>query len=218
MSNNSSSNQSVNDAIAKVRSEDTLVQNEGVQELIGIGPPAVSGILAVIDQLPAAQKAQAMYALSEIADPSARSAFQLGLSSDDRRVRAYSAVGLSRIGDADALKALIQTINDAPDPLHHDLTPSVFALGTYGLEAIGELLDLLLDEDQDTRLHAQRALQMIIGELHGFEFGKGYPTPEAEREAQADWQDNGNYDYAAPAETRLASVEKWREWLRKKKQ
>lgn len=218
MSHNSSSNESVKDAIAKVRSEDTLVQNEGVEELIGIGPAAAPALLAVIDELPAAQKAQAMYALSEIADASARSAFKLGLSHDDPQIRAYSAVGLSRIKDPDALKALIQTLNDAADPLHHDLTPAVFALGSFGLDAVSELLELLLDEDADNRLHAQRALQMIVGRLHGFEYGQGYPTPEAESEAEAEWQDNGNYEYDAPATARIASVKKWQEWLRKRKQ
>ena len=218
MSSNSSTNQSVNDAIAKVRAEDTLVQNEGVEELIGIGPPAAPALLAVINELPAAQKAQAMYALSEIGDASARSAFKLGLSDADPHIRSYSAVGLSRIKDPDALKALIQTINDAADPLHHDLTPAVFELGSFGLNAVSELLELLLSENEDNRLHAQRALQMIVGRLHGFEYGQGYPTPDAEREAQAAWHDNGNYEYDAPAATRIASVEKWREWLRKRKQ
>ncbi|MCM3870565.1 MAG: HEAT repeat domain-containing protein [Pyrinomonadaceae bacterium] len=218
MSDNSLSNQSVASAIAKIRSEDTLIQNDGVQELMHIGPPAVSALLTVVGEQQAAQRGQAMYALSEIADPRAQPAFKLGLSDDDERVRSYSAVGLSRIGDADALKALIQTINDAPDPLHLDLTPSVFALGSFGLDAAGELLELLLDEDQDTRLHAQRALEMIVGQRHGFKFGRGYPTPEAELEAQAEWQDNGNYDYAAPAAARIQSVEKLRDWPRKRKQ
>jgi len=209
---------STNDAIKKLRSDDVLTQNEGVQELIGIGRPAVSELITVLDDQSAGTRAQAMYALSQIGAPETAEAFKKGLSDEDERVRAYAAAGLSRINDPDALAAAIQTINDAPDEMHLDLTPSVFALAGMGLSAVTPLLDLLIADDENTRLHAQRALEMIVARRHGFEAGKGFPTEAARDDTEAEWQANGNYNYAAPAAERLASVEKWREWLRNEKQ
>lgn len=209
---------STNDAIKKLRSDDVLTQNEGVKELIGIGRPALSELVTVLDDESAGTRAQAMYALSEIAVPESADAFKKGLNDEDERVRAYSAAGLSHINDPDALAAAIQTINDAPDEAHLDLTPSVFALAGMGLNAVTPLLDLLTDDDENTRLHAQRALEIIVARRHGFEAGKGFPTEAARGDTEAEWQANGNYNYAASAAERLASIEKWREWLRNKKQ
>jgi len=209
---------STNDAINKLRSGDVLTQNDGVQELIAIGRPALSELVTVLDDQSAATRAQAMYALSEIGAPESADAFKKGLSDEDERVRAYAAAGLARINDPDALAATIQTINDAPVLTHLDLTPSVYALAEMGLSAVTPLLDLLIDDDENTRLHAQRALEMIIARRHGFEAGKGFPTEAARQDTEAEWQANGNYNYAAPAAERLASVEKWREWLRNEKQ
>ena len=95
------------------------------------------------------------------------------------------------------------------------MTPSVFALGGMGLSAAAELLSLLMDDDENTRLHAQRALETIIAGRHGFEVGKGFPTSETKENAEAEWRANGNYDYTADVASRAAAVEKWRDWLRK---
>jgi HEAT repeat protein len=216
MLDKSSSQPNLGEAMEKLRSADVLTQNEGVQELIQIGPPAVPELLSLVGDEGADQRAQTMYALSEIGAPEAAEAFKQGLHDKDERVRAYASVGLSRIGDSDSLEAAIQTINDAPNQMHLDLTPSVFALGGMGLSAVTALLDLMMNDDENTRLHAQRALEMIVGRQHGFEIGHGFPTPDAEQQALAQWQANGNFDYAAPAEARGAAVEKWRDWLRKK--
>src|SRR5215467_13878122 len=209
---------SVNDAIKKLRSDDVLTQNEGVQDLIGIGRPALSELVPVLNDESAGKRAQAMYALSEIGALESAEQFKKGLSDEDERVRAYAAAGLSRINDPDALTAAIQTINDAPDEAHLDLTPSVYALGGMGLSAVTPLLDLLIDNDENTRLHAQRALEMIVAGRQGFEIGKGFPTEAARESTEAEWQANGNYNYAASAAERLASVDKWRDWLRNEKQ
>jgi len=211
----SSSDESVNDAIKKLRSEDVLTQNEGVQELITIGQPAAAELLLLLDDKSAGTRAQSMYALSEIGTPKIAEAFKKGLRDEDERVRAYAATGLARIGDPDALAAAIQTLNDAPDEAHLDMTPSVSALGGMGLSAVGALLNLLMDDDENSRLHAQRALEMIIAGRHGFEVGKGFATSAAKENAEAEWRANGNYNYGAPAAARLAAEMKWRDWLRK---
>ena len=72
----SSSNESVNDAIKKLRSEDVLTQNEGVQELINIGRPAVAELLLLLGDKSAGRRAQSMYALSEVGAPETAEAFK----------------------------------------------------------------------------------------------------------------------------------------------
>jgi HEAT repeat protein len=213
-----SPDRALTDALAQLRSDDVLVQNEGVAALIGIGAAAVSSLLPLLDEKPAGLRAQVMYALARIAEPETAEAFQRGLKDSDERVRAYAADGLARIGHTDAMAASLQTLNDAPNEAHMDMTPAVYSLGKMGLKAVPELLDLLMSEDESTRLHAQRALEMILNGRHGFQFGQGFPTPEADNQARAEWQANGNYDYAADAASRAASVEKWRSWLATQKQ
>lgn len=207
-----SSNDALTAAVAKIRSEDVMAQNEGVAELIQIGATAVPVLLPLIDEV-ASIRAQAMYAISRIADPGTSEALKRGLQDNDDRVRAYAAEGLARIGHPDAVSACIRMINDAPDILHGDLTPCVTALAEMGLIAVPALLDLMMHEDEITRLHAQRALEMNLSRRHGFRGGLGFPSPAAEQQARAEWQANGNYDYAADAAARQAAVEKWRQWL-----
>src|ERR1043166_6292805 len=82
---------STNDAIKKLRSDDVLTQNEGVQELIRIGRPALSELVTVLDDQSAGKRAQAMYALSPIGAPERAEALKKGLSDGDERVKAYAA-------------------------------------------------------------------------------------------------------------------------------
>jgi HEAT repeat protein len=208
-----SSQNELTDAIAKVRSNDPLVQNEGVADLIKIGQPATAALLPLMSEGSADVRAQAMYALSEIADSGSRRAFRLGLEDDDERVRAYSAVGLARIGDPDAVDTLLRTLNDASDSLHLDITPAVLALGDMGLNVARALLSPLASDDQPTRMHAQRALERIIARRNGFEPGRGFPSKQAEEQSRLAWKANGDYDYAADAASRSASIELWRSWL-----
>ena len=181
--------------------------------VIRIGAAAVPALLPLLEDGEAGRRAQVMYALAQIAEPGTTEAFQHGLGNQDKRVRAYAAVGLARIEHPDALTACLQTLNDAPSPLHADMTPAVLALGQMGMRVVPALLDLLMDDHEFTRLHAQRALEMILDQRHGFRPGQGFPTPEAEEEARAEWKDNGGYDYSADAATRAAAVAKWQRWL-----
>src|SRR5207248_6211778 len=109
-------------------------------------------LLTLITDDSPVRRAQTMYALSEIRAHDAADAFLKGLRDSDERVRAYAASGLARIGHPNALAAAIETINDAPDQMHLDLTPSVFTLGRMGIPAAAELVELLMSEDQSIRL------------------------------------------------------------------
>src|SRR5919198_6603025 len=105
-------------------------------------------------------------------------ALRKALDDPDEQVRSEAAVALAELGEPEALDALIRTIDDAPDPLHLDMTPSVRALGAYGRDAFPPLLDLLDAPEELTRLHAQRALELAVYRRHGFVAGQGFPTAE----------------------------------------
>lgn len=204
-------------ALAALRSEDVLTQNEGVAAATQIGPTAVPGLLSLLDE-PGVSRAQVMYALAKIGDLRAQQVFAAGLHDSDERVQAYAAQGLVRIGHPDAMAACLQTLNDAPDELHLDRTPAVEALGAMGLKPVPSLLDLLMDEDRNTRIHAQRALESIAAQRHGFRPGHGFPDAQAEEATRAEWRANGDFQFDADRELRVQAVAKWRQWLQTAKE
>jgi HEAT repeat protein len=201
-------------ALTALNSEDVLTQNEGVESVIELGAVAVPPLLAALEKNEA-NRAQVMYALSQIADQRAAPALQASLRDADERVRAYAAQGLARIGDPEALEAILQTLDDAADELHLDITPSVQTLGGMGLKAVPPLLGRMMDENEMTRLHAQRALERILAWRHTPIAGEGILSPHAAKRVRSEWSANGDYDYSAPANERAASVEKWRQWLKR---
>jgi HEAT repeat protein len=207
------SNEPLSRALKQLVSDDVEVQNQGVETIVQIGARAVPALSPLLEAERADVRSQAMYALAQLAPPEMAQAFQEGLDDPDERVRARAAQGLVRIHHPQALAACIQTLNDAPDELHLDLTPAVHALGKMGIQAVSALMDLLMSEAALTRLRAQRALERIVSRRHGFRSGEGFPTQEAAAAAQAEWQRNGNYDYQADADARAAAVARWRRWL-----
>src|SRR5258705_2125940 len=92
-------------ALAQLRSDDVLVQNQGVEAAIQLGSPAIPGLLSLLADERGAVRSQAMYALAQIAAPEAAQAFQRGLQDSDERVRAYAAQGLARLNHPQALDA-----------------------------------------------------------------------------------------------------------------
>lgn len=115
-------------------------------------------------------------------------------------------------GDAGDLAAALAAIDDHPDPAHGDMTPAVKALGAMGLGAVPPLLDLMLSGNEDTRLHAQRALELVVYRRHGFEPGQGFPSAEHEQAAREELLSAG-YDHAAEPPAREAAVARLRAWL-----
>ncbi len=195
-----------------MRSTKTLIQNEGIEQTVQLGTIAVPELLKLF-KAPRTNHAQVMFALSQIADKQAASAFTKGLSHHNEWVRSYAAQGLSRINDPKAMSACLQTINDGADELHLDTTPSVITLAEMGLSVVTPLLALMMDNNKITRLHAQRSLELFINRRHGFSLGQGFPSQKDEAAARAEWQANGNYDYSANEATREAAIVKWQQWL-----
>jgi HEAT repeat protein len=183
-----------------------------VSEAVSLGSAAVPELIKLLGLPDGDTRAQAMFALSEIADARARTAFWRGLHDADERVRSYAARGLGRLGDPDAVTAFVQTLGDAPDPLHADMTSSVDGLGRLGLTAVPSIIDLLMDPDKLIRLRAQRALELIMSRRHGFRDGEGFPSPAAEEEMRKEWRANGDYRYDAASQKRATAVAKWRGW------
>ena len=111
------------------------------------------------------------------------------------------------------IERFIQTIDDDPDPLHTDVTPSVLKLIKKGLSGMAAVLNLLNSSDFLTRKRAQRVLEGVVMQRHGWISGRGYTTSDGQERTQALLAANGNYQADAAPEIRRASIEKWRHWL-----
>jgi len=111
--------------------------------------------------------------------------------------------------DANDLEALLAAIDDDPDPLHLDMTPAVRALGELGGRAVPPLLELLLSDSEETRLHAQRALELVVYRRHGFAPGQGFPTA-AEEQAAREQLVSAGYDHTGEPAAREAAVARLR--------
>jgi hypothetical protein len=114
------------------------------------------------------------------------------------------------------IHALVQAINDNPDMLHLDYTPSVHQLSEYGLEAVQAILPLLNSKDEWERRRAERVLEGVIYRLNGWKPGVGFPdNSNGEQKVGELLQLNGNYQANASEETRQSSINKWELWLEK---
>jgi hypothetical protein len=110
-------------------------------------------------------------------------------------------------------QTLINQIDDQPDLLHVDITPAVLKLVDLGLAGLQAVLDLLDAPNLLTRKRAQRVVEGVIMQRHGWVAGQGYTTPDGQEKTQALLNANGDYQADAASETRRASIEKWRRWL-----
>jgi hypothetical protein len=120
---------------------------------------------------------------------------------------------MSNRTSADEIQQLVQTIDENPDRLHVDVTPSVLKLTKLGLPAAQAVLPLLDDSKQLTRMRAFRVLGNIVMRHHGWQPGQGYADPAQEKKVQALMQANGNYSVSAPPAERQQAVARWRVWL-----
>lgn len=151
--------------------------------------------------------------LVELRDPRAADVFREGLRSDDEDVRALSATGLSTLGTEDAVEAWLSVINDAPDPLHHDVTPAVVALARLGVHVLPSILRLLDSPDAPTRQRAQKVLERVT--FSDVTDG-AKPRPLSNAAASqwtALWAENGSYQWDAPEPQRRTAIERWRRWI-----
>lgn len=74
------------------------------------------------------------------------------------------------------IEAQIRALDEDADELHSDMTPAVSALAAIGEPALPALLEPLGAQSELTRLHAQRALEGVIYQRHGFRAGQGFPA------------------------------------------
>lgn len=111
----------------------------------------------------------------------------------------------------DDIQRAIAALDDAADPLHLDHTPAVKALAGMGLRAVEPLTGPLLSEQQEKRLHAQRAWEGIVYARHGFVGGQGFPDAAAEAAAVADLRAVG-YSFEDDLPAREAAVQRLRDW------
>lgn len=112
------------------------------------------------------------------------------------------------------IETLVQTINDDPDRLHLDYTPSVLKLSELGLPAAKAVLDLLDAPEFLTRKRAQRVLEGVVMRLYGWVPGLGYTDPhEGQKKTQDLLKANGNYRADASPDERRNAIGKWRRWI-----
>jgi HEAT repeats len=123
------------------------------------------------------------------------------LKDPDEAVRARAARELHRMGHPRAMEACLATLDDAPDTLHSDYTPAVTCLIELGDRALAPLLDMLMADQEDTRLHAQRAVEGIT--LRRF---------ASDRERWHAWWSSIGYEHDSPVAVRTAAVARLRDW------
>jgi hypothetical protein len=121
----------------------------------------------------------------------------------------YGCCGSETMVTDKATLSALRTINENPDPLHSDNTPSVDDLVSLGDKAlVPELFDLLINGDPVTRLHASRVLFGITAARFGFIAGKGWPNAQAEARWRQEWDACG-YDDKADEQARRNSIHLW---------
>jgi len=111
------------------------------------------------------------------------------------------------------IQQLLRTIDDQPDKLHGDFTPSVLKLMTLGLAAAKAVLPLLNSQDSGSRARAYRVMEGVIKIRNGWVPGQGYKEREGQERTQAILAANGNYNAQMEEPQRVAAIEKWRRWL-----
>lgn len=108
----------------------------------------------------------------------------------------------------------VRTINDNPDMLHLDYTPSVHRLSECGLAAVHAILPLLDSKDTNERLRAQRVLEGVIKRRFGWLSGQGFLSGSGgEGKTTALFMINGNYQYDGLLKARRDAIKKWKYWL-----
>jgi HEAT repeat protein len=196
---------------------DPQTRNAARDQLIQSGAAVVDSLLsALASDLEPEQRKTIMRVLLELNDPRSEEAFRRALDSDDEEVRAIAAAGLYKLGAADALEASLRTINDAPDMLHYDITPSVRALTKMGLPALKSVLPLLKADDERTRQHAQKVLEQVTFNEIKKELNPPPLSQIATMEWTKLWESNGSYQWNAPDEQRMAAIKRWEQWINSK--
>jgi HEAT repeat protein len=193
---------------------DKQTRNAAREQLVQAGASVVDDLLSTLaGDIEPEQRKTIMRVLLELNDPRSEEAFRSSLDSDDEDIRAIAAAGLYRLGAADALAACLRTIDDAPDMLHYDITPSVRTLVKMGLPALKSVLPLLGAANERTRQHAQKVFEQVTFN----ELKNALKPPPLSQLAMMEWrklwESNGSYQWNAPEDQRRAAIERWEQWL-----
>jgi hypothetical protein len=195
---------------------DLNTRNAARARLIGRGASAVKELLSKLDEdIELDYRKTILRVLLEIKDARSEVIFRQSLHSADEDIRAIGAGGLFSLGAKDAIDACVATINDAPDMLHYDITPSVVALSEMGIPALQATLPLLDSEDARTRQRAQKVFELVTFNEVSRVVRPRPLSDEARTAWMALWTKNGSYQWDAPEERRKAAVKLWEGWLKK---
>ncbi|HEX8852003.1 MAG TPA: hypothetical protein VF754_00875, partial [Pyrinomonadaceae bacterium] len=182
------------------------------EELIRLRP--VDELLSALARSTDAEEGKTLLRLLlELKDARAEAAFRLALDSAVEEVRALGALGLHRLGAHDSLAACVATIDDAPDPLHFDTTPSVRALSEMGIPALRAVLPLLEAEDPRTRQHAQKVFELVTLAHVSSQLNPPPLSNIARERWMKLWESHGSYAWNQPEEARREAVRHWTQWL-----
>jgi hypothetical protein len=112
------------------------------------------------------------------------------------------------------IEQLIHDIDDRPDKLHGDYTPSVHKLIEIGEPALKQTLKLMLSTSEETRLRAQRVIEGVTMGMYGFRTGHGWNNEKGRLEWFNLWDSLGKLSYKASSELRSESISKWMQWIK----
>lgn len=133
------------------------------------------------------------------------------LGDPDEQVRARAAIALHRMNHPRALEACLRTLDDAADSLHADRTPAVACLIEIGRPALAAVIDRLEAPDEQTRIHARRAVEGITRREFGFD---GSAWSDADRDRWLSWWASIGYDHAGSPTDRAVAVARLQAWMR----
>ena len=107
---------------------------------------------------------------------------------------------------------LLERLSQDADPLHSDITPSVLSLAELDFLGACAVLPGLRSTNEQTRLHAQRTLEIILTSRCGFENGVGFPDQHAE-EAASNLLGEIAYEYNDNENSRNLAAMRWNNWV-----
>lgn len=192
---------SLHELVEQLSSPEFNTRASALAELVRHGKAATSALLEAFNSPDDRLRTQVAQALAEIADPASADTLAQALDDDNKEVRARGAQGLARINDNRAIAALVRTINDFPDVLHHPYSLSAYGLIQQGRSALPAVAPLLKSADPTTRERAFLVVGTIISSL-----------PEGQDWQQL-WQSLGSYDPHGPAPERERAADQLSTWI-----
>ncbi len=138
-----------------LRDTDRAVREAAVGALSSLGSVSVPALAGCLTD-PALQVQEAASAiLASLADARVLAPLMQALGSRDWIVRMHAAKGLGRIGDPDAVPALMPLLQDKVKAVREEASS---ALAAIGVAAMAGLIEALQHDDWLVRLHAVEAL------------------------------------------------------------